>query len=404
MMRVVILGAGYAGLEVARRLGKVLGQSSSALITLVNAHDYHVFTTELHKVAAGTAGPGAVSVSLKDVLPKQGVELVVGKVQAIRPEQRAVLLDDGRELQYDRLVVALGGMTEHWGIPGLKEHSLSITGLRGSLAIRQRVKEAIENAKAQGRKAHVVIGGGGLTGVELAGELAYKMMRGHRITVVEMGPKLLLGQPDTMADDAERLLTRMGVAVRTGVGLKSVEQDELTLSNDEQVRYDVLLWAGGVRGNRIVGEAFPSDKRDRAIVDSYLRSEAYPDVYILGDSAAAKDASGKPVPPTAQAALGQAETVVEHILRSQVQEEGSSAPYSGKSKGVLVSIGPKHGLGKFGPFGGSGRMWKLLKDANDMRYHLRVGAQLTRGSQAHQEGDYATANQNSGDKNRAHSA
>lgn len=401
MRRIVILGAGYAGLEVARGLGRVLGQTGSAQIILVNDGEDHVFTTELHKVAAGTAEPHEVTAPLRDVLAQGGVELMIGRVASIHPERRTVALEGGSELAYDRLVVALGSTAEYWGIPGLRERSLSINGLQGALAIKDRVSDAVRRAEEEGRQAHVVIGGGGLTGVELAGELAFRLMKGHRITLVEMAPNLLVGQPERLSHDAERILATMGVTIRTGVGLKSVDEETLLLSNGEQMDYDVLLWAGGVRGNPIVAQALPVDKRDRAIVDSWMRSEAYPEVYILGDAAAAKDPEGKPVAPTAQAALAQAEVVVKHILHADVQEERALPPYSGKSKGVLVSIGPKQGLGKIGALGGSGWMWKLLKDANDIRYHLRVGA---RNSRTRRREGHARPSTESSGSNRAHSA
>jgi len=401
MRKIVILGAGYAGLEVARSLGRVLGRTGSAHILLVNDKEYHVFTTELHKVAAGTAEPADVTASLADLLDETGVELIVDRVEGIDPERRAVELAGGTVLAYDRLVVALGSTTEYWGIPGLRERSLSLNGLEGATAIRERVREVVQRAEEAGRQAHIVIGGGGLTGVELAGELAFRLAKGHRITVVELAPNLLVGQPERLSREAERILAQMGVTIRTGVGLNAVDEDTVLLSSGERMDYDVLLWAGGVRGNPIVAKAFPADTRDRAIVDSWMRSEAYPDVYIVGDAAAAKDADGKPVAPTAQAALAQAEVVVKHILYAGVQEEHAVAPYSGRSKGVLVSIGPKQGLGKIGAFGGSGRVWKLLKDANDIRYHLRIGA---RNGRTRRRETHARPNTESGRHDRAHTA
>lgn len=404
MMRIVILGAGYAGLDVARRLGKLLGTHGVAHVTLVNAHGYHVFNTELHKVAAGTARSQDVSVALSDVLPQDGLQLEIGTVQKINPDEKTVELDNDRILHYDRLVVALGSEAEYWGIPGLAEHSLGLTGLQTAVEINKRVHEVVAQAEEEGRQAHVVIGGGGLTGVELAGELAYKLLRNHRITLVEMGPNLLLGQPEAMSQDAERLLGQLGVTIRTGVGLKEVQHESVCLTNDEEMAYDLLLWAGGVRGNRVVAEAFKVDGRDRAYVDSHLRAEEYPDVYILGDAALAKEAkSGRPVPPTAQAALQQATIVVEHLLRSRFNEAGTVPPYSGKNKGVLVSIGPKLGLGKVGALQGAGRTWKHLKDANDLKYRLKVGAPLFGGRGARWEADNAST-KTARDANRPHTA
>lgn len=401
MMRVVVLGAGYAGYSVARRLGKALGQEGAAHITLVNAHGYHVFNTELHKVAAGTISPQQVSVALDEGLPK-GVHLEIGLVTSISPEEHTVSLDGGRELAYDRLVVALGSAPEYWGVPGLREYSLGLTGLSAAVEMKERIVDATNRAKAEGRQAHVVIGGGGLTGVELAGELAHKLMRGHKITLVEAGPNLLLGQPEPMCQAAERLLKQLGVTIRKGVALKEVDADTVLLADGERLDYDVLAWSGGVRGNRIVADAFKADGRDRAFVDEYLRAEEYKDVYILGDAALAKQAdTGKPVPPTAQAALLQANIVVEHILRSRFDQAGTVTPYSGKSKGVLVSIGPKHGIGAVGTLQGAGRGWKYLKDANDLLYRVRIGMPLLGGGSGWEANN---ANKRARDANRPHTA
>lgn len=389
MMRVVILGAGYAGVAVARRLGKALGVSGAAHITLVNAHPHHVFVTELHKVAAGTARPEDVSIPVHRAVP-EGVHVEIDVVTDIDPKKRLVMLESGRTLAYDRLVVALGSSPEFYNIPGLAEFSLGLSSLPTAVVINERIRDAVCMAEQAGRQAHVVIGGGGLTGVELAGELAHELMRGHRITLVELGPTLLPGQPERMAREAEHMLGQMGVTVRTGVGLKAVSSGRAVLTNDEIIAFDVLLWAGGVRGNWLVGRTFACDKRDRAYVDEYLRAVDYPDVYILGDAALAKvPGSGEPVPQTAQAALQQARVVAEHIVHSVKKSAGTVPAYDGKNKGVLVSIGPRQGLGRIGSICGAGRTWKRMKDVNDVKYRLQVGVPLFGRRSARWEANHA---------------
>lgn len=379
MERILILGAGYGGLRTAALLGRRLGRNTNTRITLVNDSPRHVLTTELHKVAAGVASPEDVSFRLDRVLRNSGVEIRLGRVTRIRPAERRVDLDHGTVLAYDRLVVALGSVVEYWGIPGLKEHSVAIGGLRGAMEIHRRVEEARRRAAEAGREARVLIGGGGLTGVEVAGELA--LAAGHpagrlaaaRVTLLEMAPQVLPGLPDDLRRKAAKLLERYGVEIHTGVGIREATAENALLTDGRELPYDVLVWAGGVRGNPVVAEAFATDPRDRAYVDLYLRAEGHGNVYIIGDTALAMEArTGNPVAPTAQAALQQAETVAAHIAQAITGTPRYVPPYEGRLKGVLVSVGPHQGLGEFGGMRGSGWLWKRLKDINDFRYRTQV--------------------------------
>ena len=139
-MHIVILGAGYGGMRAANILGRRLGSRNEAKITLVNAYPRHVLTTELHKVAAGTASPEDVTVRLDRALPMQGLDIRIAQVTRIDPAQQLVFLAEGDSLAYDYLVVALGSTVEYWGIPGLAENAHAIGGLQGAIRIREAVK------------------------------------------------------------------------------------------------------------------------------------------------------------------------------------------------------------------------------------------------------------------------
>lgn len=381
-MHIVILGAGYGGVRAANMLGRRFGDHGEAKVTLVNAHPRHVLTTELHKVAAGVAAPEDVSVRLDRALPLKGLDIRIAQVTGIDPAHRLVHLDDGDPLAYDRLIVALGSTVEYWGVPGLADNAYAIGGLEGAIRIRKTVERAVNTAAAEGRPATIVIGGGGLTGVELAGELAQQLNGRKRrdgihweIVMLEMTNGLLPGLPEDLGDKAEKLLHHLGVTIRTGVGIVAADPQELLLTDGHHLPYDALIWAGGVRGNPVVGEAFAADPRDRAYVDAFLRAEGYPDVYIIGDTALAREAeTGDPVPPTAQAALQQADVVADHLFHTILGVPRHVPPYTGRNRGVLVSIGPNLGLGQWGRIRGTGWMWKLLKDANDFRYRAKVKA------------------------------
>lgn len=381
-MHIVILGAGYGGMRVAHLLGRRLGNHDGAKITLVNAHPRHVLTTELHKVAAGTAAPEDVTVRLDRALPMKGLDIRIARVTRIDPSGQWVFLDEGEPLAYDYLFVALGSTVEYWGIPGLADNAHAIGGLQGAIRIREAVKSTVDTAAIQNKTARMIIGGGGLTGVEIAGELAQKLKRSEQhnatkweIVMLEMAPGLLPGLPEDLGHKATKMLIGLGVDVRTGVGIVAADPNELQLTDGRRLAYDTLIWAGGVRGNPVVAEAFATDPRDRAYVDAYLRAEGYPNVYIIGDTALARAAeTGEPVPPTAQAALQQADVAAAHLLHTIKGVPENVLPYAGRNRGILVSVGPHLGLGQLGRMRGSGWMWKLLKDANDFRYRTKVKA------------------------------
>ncbi len=387
---IVVLGAGYGGLKVTQRLNQYLGHSSQYQLMLINKHNFHMFMTQLHEHAVGSSKEYQLKVPLDEILKNTAVRFIKGWVDDIDLENKIVVVNHGEiKVPFKYLVVALGSEPEYFNIEGLKEHSVSLRSLHSAGKIRREIENILNQAaqmppgKERKRMLTFVIGGGGFTGVEFAGELAEKLQKikdqyglkqsDYKIILIEGAPELLPGMPTDMADYTKETLQQMGVEVHTGELIKKVTADTVYLSSGKKIKYRTLLWAGGVRGNRVLAKSnFKTDARGRVPVNQYLQYVDDPNIYVVGDSASAKNPqTGCPVIPTAQAALQQGEICAYNIY----------ADISGKNKkvyrpavlGTLISIGSKKGLGKIKGFKLKGTAAVLLKDLIPIKYRYSLG-------------------------------
>ena len=401
-MKVVVLGAGYAGVTAVMRLvrSKFPGE-----VVLVNDGPHHQLTTQMQRVAAGAVEPAAVLLSIDTLLRWTPARLVQGKATAIDPERRLVQLEDGRELDYDRLVVALGSRIETFGVPGVLEHALTVQPVQEALRTRRHLTARLHDAAfwdGEERRASLrfVIVGGGLTGVEVAGELADRLPAEARglgmdpseleIVIIEAGRRLLPGLDERIAMRAGQILARKHVAVWTETPVTEVVEPPspyddapagVRVAEGRFVPARTVIWAAGVRAHELVERTFASGERGRALVDEYLRARDYPDVYIVGDSAyAVPQDRGQAAAPTAQNAVHQAEVAARNLLAEAAAAEGKGAPprlvpYTARDRGVLVSVGVGEAVGELSV----GEFWRprlsgfsayAFKWAAEQRYKL----------------------------------
>lgn len=362
-VQIVIVGAGYAGLTTALRLART---HIPARIVLVNDRPEHQLTTQLHKVAAGSVPPDTVTLSLKRLLQGTGVQLLVGKVTAIDPEARYIKLEEDVRLSYDRLVVALGSEVETFGVPGVLEHAFHVQPLREALRLRSHIETLLLQAEQTPEApVRLAVVGGGLTGVELAGELADALPKEARaagvdpakifVTVLEAGPRLLPGLAEFLSKESEEALLRKGVTIRLNTVIESIRADGFVVKGEaDPVHAEAVVWTAGVRGHRLTEAAFRSGPRGRALVDEFLRAADYPNVYIVGDNAlAVSRGSERAVAPTAQNAVQQAHLVADNIVaefgsgasvRSPLHRIEAADPAAGGSMpGPLAPTGPAAG-------------------------------------------------------------
>ncbi|TXK84413.1 NAD(P)/FAD-dependent oxidoreductase [Paenibacillus sp. N3.4] len=378
--QILILGGGYGGILTALTARKYL-TAAEANITIINRFPTHQIITELHRLAGGTIKEQAVALPLNKLLSGKDVNVVVDTIKEIKPNDKQVVMESGAVHSYDALVVALGSETNYFGIPGLEEHSFVLKSAADANKIREHVEARLDAYKLSGNKADatIVVGGGGLTGVELVGEFADKLPEICRskginysdisLYCVEAGPSILPIFPKVLIDRAVASLEKRGVTFLMGVAITEATKNTVALKNGQTIESNTIIWTGGVKGNPVVGSCGIAEDRGRATVTSTLQSTSHADVYLAGDCAVVfPEGSERPYPPTAQLAWQMGETVGYNL--SVQLKGGVMDTFTPVFSGTLGSLGRKDGIGTIGASGTQlkGLPASLMKEASNIRY------------------------------------
>jgi NADH:ubiquinone reductase (H+-translocating) len=384
--QVVVAGAGYAGLHVALRLAAKVRDDPSVELSLIDRHDFHQVLTELPRVAGGTRAADAVRIPLQDILASR-VRFVQTEIQGIDLTAQRLLTTTG-PFGWGRLVLALGSRPNDFAIPGLAERTLSLYSPSDAERVWAAVRRILTSAAAatelaeQRRLATVVVGGAGATGVELAGELAEILPEeaGRHglapdlpsVQLVEAGPTILGGSSPQLIDKATRILSDLGVRVRTNAVIAAATEDGFRLEDGQLVEGGVFVWAGGLKApDIVVDSALPTGHNGRIKVDQYLRVLDHPDIYVAGDLASVVNPrTGHVLPPLAQVALDEGEIVARN-LDAELNGRPPEA-FSFHNKGFVVSVGTRRGVADIAGVTSGGRLAHLLKDAIEWEYRLSV--------------------------------
>jgi NADH dehydrogenase len=380
--RIVILGAGYGGVLTALRLQKELNYNE-ANVTLVNKHDYHYITTHLHMPAAGTDDPENARVNISKLIDEFKIDFVKSTVVQIKPTEKKVILEDGT-LSYDYLVIALGGESETFGIPGLQEYALAIRSINSVRLIREHIEYQFAKFKREPDRTDYltfVIGGAGFTGIEFIGELADRIPKLCKefdvdpalvkIINIEAAPTVLPGFDPELVDYAMKVLADKGVTFKIATAIKECTPDGVVLATGETIKTSTVVWTGGIRGNRLVEQAGFETMRGRVKVDPYLRTTQNGNVYIIGDSSLMFNDEGRPYPPTAQIAMQQGVTCAFNLvaaIRNQPMRE-----FKFDNKGVVASLGKGEAIGIVFGRKLKGGLAAFMKKLIDLRYLFIIG-------------------------------
>lgn len=371
---IVIVGGGAGGLELACKLGRKLGPSK---VMLVDMRLYHIWKPSLHEVAAGTLDIHQEGLSYQMLAHDNGFTFVYGPMTALDHEARritvgAVRAADGedvlleRRIEYGSLVMAVGSTSNYFGVPGAREHTISLNATEDAerfrlrmlrlMAVAEQVREERQDADVA---LDVVIIGGGATGVELAAELReasgvyatygfsrLQVKRDVRITLLEGAPRILAPLPERVSNAALKLLDERGIRVVNNCRVTKIEADRVTDADGNVYPASLCVWAAGIRAPEFLGAlGLPVNKGGQIEVDGKLHVKGVPGVYALGDCAACIDASGKPVPPRAQAAHQQADYLLKNFLRRAKGKPQDETLYRYRDYGSLVSLGKTTSVG-----------------------------------------------------------
>ncbi|MGH2592448.1 MAG: NAD(P)/FAD-dependent oxidoreductase, partial [Anaerolineae bacterium] len=381
---IIIAGAGYGGLAAARMLGR---HARAVHVIVIDQNPYHLLQYQLHEAAVGKIDAAALAVPLQSLLPKR-VEFRQASIRGFDFKNRVIQTDRG-DVVYDQLIIALGGQPATFNIPGLNDHALTLKSLKDALRINGHIEWTLASAAkltdsdARSAALTFIVGGAGVTGVELAAELAEKLgerareygidPRQVRIALLEAAPTVLPGfDPETIAE-ATGALKQLGVQVRTHSTVMRVDAGQVTLKNGETIRAGTFIWAGGVRANPLVLDSgLTIEGRGAAAVDYFLRSVDYPDVAIVGDSALVRDPRyGGVALPCAQLAVKEGQHAAKDII-AELKGDARRV-YVPHLQGLLISLGGRRGVGTIGPVWVRRLIARLGKIGAETRYMWHIG-------------------------------
>jgi len=325
--RVVIIGAGFGGLEAAKKLS---GQAVQ--VTVVDRTNYHLFQPLLYQVATAALSPADIAAPVRAILSKcENMEVILAEVQSIDVNARKVKMVDG-ELDYDYLILATGARHSYFEHPEWEKLAPGLKSLEDAVEIRRRILMAFEYAEKirdeAARKAAMtfVIIGGGPTGVEMAGAIAeiarYTLAKDFRhidpsqarVVLVESEPRVLAAFPEDLQISAMRQLADLGIEVRTGIYATNLSEQGLQVG-DEFIPCRVKIWAAGNNAS-VVGHSLgaPIDRVGRVIVNKDLTIPDHPEVQVIGDLANFSHQTGQPLPGVSPVAMQQGRHAARNIL------------------------------------------------------------------------------------------
>ncbi|MDW0110959.1 NAD(P)/FAD-dependent oxidoreductase [Sporosarcina aquimarina] len=390
---ILVLGAGYGGLSTVVNLQKSLGVDDAEII-LINKNDYHYESTWLHEAAAGTLKPEQVRYDISRVIKKDKVTFVKAEVQAIDVKAKLVTTSVGQQ-SYDYLVIGLGFEGETFGIPGLDKYALSIANVNAARQIREHIEYqfatwALEDVKADSRLT-IIVGGAGFTGIEFLGELGDRIPElceefdvpadKVKVLCVEAAPMVLPGFDPELVEYAVRQLKSKGIEFSIGTPVVEATPEGVKLKKGDDefefIEAGTVVWAAGVRGNRLIEETGIENMRARVKVEKDLRAPGYDDVFIVGDCALMiNEEINRPYPPTAQIAMQQGDMCANNLIA--LMKGQPTQTFVPDLKGSIASLGSDDAIGVAFGKKMTGKKASFMKKMVDNRaLYLIGGAGLT---------------------------
>ncbi|TPK95580.1 NAD(P)/FAD-dependent oxidoreductase [Mesorhizobium sp. B2-4-12] len=358
---IVIVGAGFGGLEAARGLA-----SAPVRVTMIDRRNHHLFQPLLYQVATASLATSEIAWPIRSLLSShKNVTTLLGTVVGIDTQDRKVLLEDEEPISFDTLILATGARHAYFGRDEWEPYAPGLKTLEDATTIRRRILAAFEQAEWEKneteRAAYLtfVVIGAGPTGVELAGtiaELARDTLRNDfrnfdtrsvHVVLVEAGPRILSGFTEDLSAYAERALTRLGVEIKLGHAVSQCGEDGVELGG-QFLPAKTILWAAGVAASPAADWLnAPADRAGRILVQPDLTVPGHPDIFAVGDTAHVETEDGKPVPGVAPAAKQEGRYVAD-VIKARLRGAYTPPPFAYKNAGNLATIGKRAAIVDFG--------------------------------------------------------
>ncbi|MEX0661909.1 MAG: NAD(P)/FAD-dependent oxidoreductase [Balneolaceae bacterium] len=359
--KVVIIGGGFGGLTAAQTFANKKGVD----VLLIDRTNHHLFQPLLYQVATSALSPGDIATPIRSVFRgKKNVQVVMDEIIEVDKSKRQITGRSGKDYPYDYLIIATGTRHSYFGNPDWEKHAPGLKTLTDALNIRERILWSLEQAENEDdvelrqKYLNFVIIGGGPTGVELAGAISeitrktgmddYKHVREKDIHVylLEGLDAVLSTYPDELSENARKKLVDMGVNVYLNTMVNDIN-DEGIKAGSLIIPSSNVIWAAGNEGTSLLKKlGFDTDRAGRIIVNSFLDTEDFPEIYVIGDAANCTDADGKEVPGIAPAAMQMGEFVAKKIM-GNAQKNGG---FVYRDKGNMATIGRGKAIAEIGGF------------------------------------------------------
>lgn len=386
--RIVVLGGGYGGVQAAKLLHRRLGRRCDIEITLIDRNPFQTLMTELHEVACGRVEPESVLITYRKIFGATRVAVVTDRIRTIDFDTRQ-LISDAATYRYDYLLIGVGAEPEDFGLAGVREHAYMLWSFDDALALRRHIEEVFREAASEKdarRRSELltfVVAGAGFTGIEVAGELkdqrrvmcrAYHIDESEvRIIVVEALGWVLPNLPRKLQEKARRYLERRGVEIMLRSPILAAQEGKVLLSGDASIQTRTFIWTCGIQGREFAGNLaltkgrcvnracrfsttqstcgvknctfapgqYVVGKRGRLLVNEYMQSIDYSNVYVVGDVAWYLE-GGKVLPQIVETAVQTAETAA-HNIAADVGH-GQMKAFHSSYHGNMVSLGAFSGV------------------------------------------------------------
>ncbi len=349
--KVVIIGGGFGGLNVAKSLRK-----AKLDILLIDKTNHHLFQPLLYQVATAALSPGDIATPIREILsPQENTTVIMGEVTSIDKNLKQLTLANGELIDYDYLVVATGARHSYFGNDQWEQFAPGLKTISDALKIREQVLVSFEKAERLDSEAETakylnfVVIGAGPTGVEMAGAIAeiahtalfknfrrIKPEKAH-IFLIEAAPHVLPTYPEKLSLHAKCDLEELGVTVLTNTKVTNVSEEGVQ-TEDRFIEAHNVIWAAGNQASSLLKTLnTPLDRPGRAIVEPDLSIPGHPEIFVIGDAAQTKDGEGKPLPGVATVAIQQARYVAKIIKNATPKTERK--PFKYFDKGSMATIG-----------------------------------------------------------------
>ena len=376
MNKIIIVGAGFAGLQAAKGL-----TTSSFDVTIIDKNNYHLFQPLLYQVATAGLSPADIALPIRNIFrSQQNPKVILDELIGINPQLNQIKTRNNTYI-YDFLVIATGSEPSYFGHDQWKNFSYGLKNIKDATSMRTKILKAFEKAERiknnndLDKLMKFVLIGGGPTGVEMAGaiaELSKKILtkefttidtKTAKIILLEAGPNILPTASHSLSIYAQKTLEKLGVEVKCNTSVKNISEG-LVETNAETIDAETIIWCAGVKASPVKSWInVKTDEKDRVLVNEDLSISAYSNIFVIGDASHVKNKNSKPLPGLAPVAKQEGNFVAE-VIKKNIHNGRPSKKFYYKNRGYLATIGRSDAIVDFGWFTLKGRIgwifWSII--------------------------------------------